>query len=67
MTAAIMVDHVGKSYGDSVVLHEVSVEIGEGEFFTLLGPSGSGKSTLLRIIAGLLDADSGDVVIGGAA
>ncbi|PRC51565.1 hypothetical protein C6A85_63435, partial [Mycobacterium sp. ITM-2017-0098] len=41
------------------------VEIGDGEFFTLLGPSGSGKSTLLRIIAGLLDADSGDVVIGG--
>ena len=65
MTAAIQVEHVGKSYGDSVVLHDVSVEIGEGEFFTLLGPSGSGKSTLLRIIAGLLDADGGDVVIGG--
>ena len=65
MTAAIRVDHVGKGYGDSVVLHDVSVEIGEGEFFTLLGPSGSGKSTLLRIIAGLLDADGGDVVIGG--
>ena len=65
MTAAIRVDHVSKSYGDAVVLHDVSVEIDEGEFFTLLGPSGSGKSTLLRIIAGLLDADSGDVVIGG--
>ena len=49
----------------AVVLHDVSVEIGEGEFFTLLGPSGSGKSTLLRIIAGLLDADGGEVVIGG--
>ena len=43
----------------------MSLEIGDGEFFTLLGPSGSGKSTLLRIIAGLLDADNGDVVIGG--
>lgn len=65
MTAAIRVDHVVKTYGDLVVLDDVSVEIGEGEFFTLLGPSGSGKSTLLRIIAGLLDADGGDVVIDG--
>lgn len=65
MTAAIRVDHVGKTYGHLTVLDDVSVEIGDGEFFTLLGPSGSGKSTLLRIIAGLLDADSGDVVIGG--
>jgi putative spermidine/putrescine transport system ATP-binding protein len=64
-TAAIRVDHVGKAYGDVVVLDDVSVEIGDGEFFTLLGPSGSGKSTLLRVIAGLLDADSGEVVIGG--
>ncbi|MDG4663688.1 ABC transporter ATP-binding protein [Mycobacterium sp. 236(2023)] len=64
-TAAIRVDHVVKNYGVLTVLDDVSVEIGDGEFFTLLGPSGSGKSTLLRIIAGLLDADSGDVVIGG--
>lgn len=65
MTAAIRVDHVNKTYGHLTVLDDVSVEIGDGEFFTLLGPSGSGKSTLLRIIAGLLDADTGDVVIGG--
>ena len=65
MTAAIRVEHVGKTYGHLTVLDDVSVEIGDGEFFTLLGPSGSGKSTLLRIIAGLLDADRGDVVIGG--
>jgi putative spermidine/putrescine transport system ATP-binding protein len=64
-TAAIRVEHVDKRYGDALVLDDVSVDIGEGEFFTLLGPSGSGKSTLLRIIAGLLDADGGEVVIGG--
>lgn len=64
-TAAILVTNVGKRYGDIIVLDDVSVEIGDGEFFTLLGPSGSGKSTLLRVIAGLLDADGGDVVIGG--
>ncbi|MFB1295722.1 ABC transporter ATP-binding protein [Mycobacterium sp. pW049] len=65
-TAAIRVEHVVKTYGHMTVLDDVSVEIGDGEFFTLLGPSGSGKSTLLRVIAGLLDADRGDVVIGGS-
>jgi putative spermidine/putrescine transport system ATP-binding protein len=62
---AIQVKQATKSYGPLTVLDDVSVEIGDGEFFTLLGPSGSGKSTLLRIIAGLLEADSGEVIIGG--
>lgn len=63
--AAIHLSHVSKTYAGLTVLDDVSLEIGEGEFFTLLGSSGSGKTTLLRIIAGLLDADSGDLTIGG--
>jgi iron(III) transport system ATP-binding protein len=46
-------------------LRDLSVEIADGMFFTLLGPSGCGKSTLLRCIAGLETADSGEIEIGG--
>ncbi|MET0702761.1 MAG: ABC transporter ATP-binding protein [Mycobacterium sp.] len=63
--AAIRIDHVSKTYSGVTVLDDVCLEIRDGEFFTLLGPSGSGKSTLLRIIAGLLDADRGELLIGG--
>ncbi|MBS1881321.1 MAG: ABC transporter ATP-binding protein [Actinobacteria bacterium] len=52
-------------YGDVDVLHDVSIEIEQGELMTLLGPSGSGKSTLLRIIGGLEHPRSGVVRIGG--
>jgi putative spermidine/putrescine transport system ATP-binding protein len=56
---------VSKAYGDVRALDDVSLEIRDGEFFTLLGPSGSGKTTVLRVIAGLVEPDSGDVLIGG--
>jgi putative spermidine/putrescine transport system ATP-binding protein len=62
---AIRLEHLSKTYGDVKVLDDVSLEIRDGEFFTLLGPSGSGKTTLLRIIAGLLDADHGVLMISG--
>jgi putative spermidine/putrescine transport system ATP-binding protein len=58
---------VSKSFGYVHALREVSLTVADGEFFTLLGPSGSGKTTVLRIIAGLVDADHGDVYIGGIA
>ena len=56
---SITLDQVTKRYQGVPVVNDVSVEIGEGEFFVLLGPSGSGKSTLLRAIAGLTGVDHG--------
>ncbi len=50
------------SFGDEKVLDGLNLQIKDKEFITLLGPSGCGKTTTLRIIAGFLDADSGDVV-----
>ena len=57
---------VSKAFGDVAALLDVSLEVREGEFFTLLGPSGSGKTTVLRVIAGLVEADTGRVLLGGA-
>ena len=56
---------VSKSSGSTVALHEVNLEVREGEFLTLLGPSGCGKTTLLRLIAGFETPDAGTVLIGG--
>lgn len=56
---------MSKSFGETRVLRDVSLEVGPREFLTLLGPSGCGKSTLLRIIAGLEHADDGSIALGG--
>ncbi len=56
---------VGKRYGEQVVIGNLDLAVGEGEFVSLLGPSGCGKTTLLRIIAGLVDCDAGRVAVGG--
>ncbi|HEY1283510.1 MAG TPA: ABC transporter ATP-binding protein [Steroidobacteraceae bacterium] len=58
---SITLDQVTKRYQGVPVVNDVSVEIGDGEFFVLLGPSGSGKSTLLRAIAGLTGVDHGRI------
>ncbi len=58
---------LSKRYGDTPVFESVSLQLQRGEFVALLGESGVGKSTLLNCIAGLDDADSGEVVIDGQA
>jgi sulfate/thiosulfate transport system ATP-binding protein len=62
---SITLDQVTKRYQESPVVNDVSLDIGDGEFFVLLGPSGSGKSTLLRAIAGLTGVDHGRIALHG--
>jgi sulfate transport system ATP-binding protein len=62
---SITLDQVTKRYQGVPVVNDVAVEIGDGEFFVLLGPSGSGKSTLLRAIAGLTGVDHGRIALHG--
>jgi ABC-type Fe3+/spermidine/putrescine transport system ATPase subunit len=61
----LSIRNVGKSFGRSPVLRDISLEVAEGEFLTVLGESGSGKTTLLRIIAGFETADSGEIWMEG--
>ncbi|MBZ8138778.1 ABC transporter ATP-binding protein [Rubrivivax gelatinosus] len=56
---------LSKSYGETRVFHDVTLELGAGEFVALLGESGVGKSTLLNCIAGLDTADSGRITVAG--
>jgi spermidine/putrescine transport system ATP-binding protein len=56
---------VAKSFGKNPVLGDISLQVAEGEFLTILGESGSGKTTLLRIIAGFESATSGEILMGG--
>ena len=64
MSNNISIRKAVKKYGDNVVIPDLSVEIKEGEFFTLLGPSGCGKTTLLRMIAGFNSIEGGDFYFG---
>lgn len=56
---------VAKHFGKNIVLRDVSLEIAEGEFLTVLGESGSGKTTLLRILAGFEQSTGGEVWMSG--
>ncbi len=62
---SITLDQVTKRYQGATVVNDVSLDIGDGEFFVLLGPSGGGKTTLLRAVAGLTGVDHGRISLHG--
>lgn len=63
--ATLDISGLTKHYGKVVGIDDLSLEIGDGEFFVILGPSGAGKTTTLKSIAGLVEVDGGSVHIGG--
>ncbi len=62
--SSIVLQDISKSYGGVTAVRNLSLHIAEGQFVTLLGPSGCGKTTTLRVIAGLEEPDTGEVLIG---
>jgi spermidine/putrescine transport system ATP-binding protein len=64
-TPAISIRGVTKRFGDVTAVSDVSIDIREGEFLTLLGPSGCGKTTTMRMVAGFEDPDAGDILLRG--
>lgn len=63
--AQIRVCHLNKQFGDKVILRDVNLKVMPGESHIVIGLSGTGKSVLLKCILGLLQADSGQVIVGG--
>ncbi|AET15935.1 TPA: spermidine/putrescine ABC transporter ATP-binding protein PotA [Pasteurella multocida] len=56
---------ITKSYGDKTIIENFNLTINNGEFLTILGPSGCGKTTVLRLLAGLEELDSGNIILDG--
>ncbi|MEO8536700.1 MAG: sn-glycerol-3-phosphate ABC transporter ATP-binding protein UgpC [Betaproteobacteria bacterium] len=63
--ASVSLRSIAKRFGDQKVVHDIDLDVAHGEFVVLVGPSGCGKSTTLRMIAGLEDATSGEILIDG--
>ncbi|MBV8915082.1 MAG: ABC transporter ATP-binding protein [Acetobacteraceae bacterium] len=61
----LTLDRLSKAYGSAVAVGDVSLDIAQGELVVLLGPSGCGKTTTLRMVAGFVEASSGDVLLDG--
>jgi ABC-type Fe3+/spermidine/putrescine transport system ATPase subunit len=61
---AITIEGVARTFGTVRAVDDVSIAVGDGEFFTLLGPSGCGKTTLLRMVAGFCELDAGRILFG---
>ncbi|MEM8852776.1 MAG: ABC transporter ATP-binding protein [Pseudomonadota bacterium] len=64
--ADLLIEGLGKSYGDTEVLSDINLAVANGEFMVFVGPSGCGKSTLLRLICGLDAVSAGTIAVGGA-
>jgi len=63
--SAIALERVEKRFGDVVAVDGIDLEVGDGEFFSMLGPSGSGKTTTLRMIAGFEQPTAGRILLHG--
>jgi len=61
----LQLKNIRKSYDKNLILQDISLDIKDKEFLVLVGPSGSGKSTLIRVIAGLEEHDSGEIIFDG--
>lgn len=65
VTSIISAKNIKKSYGQTKVLHGVSLDVKPGEVLAIMGPSGSGKSTLLHSLAAIISVDSGEIIFDG--
>ena len=65
MENIIKINKLGYNYGEGWILHDLSVEIVQGDFVAVIGPNGAGKSTLLRLLAGILQPTSGEIELYG--
>ena len=65
MSAVITVDHLHKTYGDTVAVDDLSFSVAEGEIFGILGPNGAGKTTTVECLQGLRDPDGGAIRVLG--
>lgn len=61
----LKLEHISKSFGNTTVLNDISLEIQEGEIVSILGPSGCGKTTLLNLILGIASVDAGQIFYNG--
>ena len=60
----IKLENLKKSFGKTDVIHDLSIDVKDGELIVIVGPSGCGKSSTLRMIAGLEEIDEGKIIIG---
>ena len=59
----VEIKNVSKKYGNTKAVDNISLNVKEGDFFSILGPSGCGKTTTLRMVGGFIEADEGDIFL----